>query len=99
MTRSVPHDEDLKVSMVLRSGTTTVEDKGNLTKEDIRAGRETYLEAGKRFTEVSTPDNRDKPMPDKDPSMLTTLLERCMKLIHDNKAVKGLQELINRCVG
>jgi len=32
-----------------------------------------------------------------DPSMLTTFLETCMKLLHDSKAVKGLQELINRC--
>jgi len=31
--------------------------------------------------------------------MLTTFLETCMKLLHDNKAIKGMQELINRCVG
>lgn len=29
--------------------------------------------------------------------MLTTFLETCMKLLHDSKAMKGLQELINRC--
>lgn len=34
-----------------------------------------------------------------DPSMLTTFLETCMKLLRDNKAVKGLQELITRCTG
>jgi len=34
-----------------------------------------------------------------DPSMLTTFLETCMKLLWDNKAVKGLQELITRCAG
>jgi hypothetical protein len=34
-----------------------------------------------------------------DPSMLTTFLETCMKLLRDSKAVKGLQELINRCAG
>lgn len=30
--------------------------------------------------------------------MLTTFLGTCMKLLRDSKAVKGLQELINRCV-
>ena len=34
-----------------------------------------------------------------DPSMLTTFLETCMKLLCETKAVKGLQELITRCVG
>ena len=32
-----------------------------------------------------------------DPSMLTTFLETCMKLLRDNKALKGLQELITKC--
>ena len=31
-----------------------------------------------------------------DPSVLTTLLETYMKLLHDSKYVKGLQELINK---
>lgn len=31
--------------------------------------------------------------------MLTKFLETCMKLPHNSKDVKGLQELINRCVG
>lgn len=31
--------------------------------------------------------------------MLTNFLETCMKLPSDSKVVKGLQELINRCVG
>lgn len=34
-----------------------------------------------------------------DPLMLMTFLEACMKLLHEKKDVKGLQELINRCVG
>ena len=34
-----------------------------------------------------------------DPSMLTMFLETCMKLLRDSKAVKGLQELINKCTG
>jgi len=31
--------------------------------------------------------------------VLTTFLETYMKLLRDNKAVKGLQKLINRCFG
>lgn len=31
------------------------------------------------------------------PLILTTFLKTCMKLLRDNKAVKGLQELITRC--
>jgi len=31
--------------------------------------------------------------------MLTTFLETCIKLLRDNRVVKGLQEVINRCVG
>jgi len=31
--------------------------------------------------------------------MLTTFLVTCMKLLHNSKVVKGLQELINRCAG
>jgi len=34
-----------------------------------------------------------------DPSVLTTFLETCMKLLHDSKVVKGLHELINKCAG
>lgn len=59
MMRSEPRDEDPKVKMVLRSGTTIGEDKGNLTKEDTGVGRETYMEARESFAEVSTPGNRD----------------------------------------
>jgi len=34
-----------------------------------------------------------------DPSTLTTFLETYMKLLHDNKIIKGLQELITRYAG
>jgi len=34
-----------------------------------------------------------------DPSMLTTFLETCMKLLLNSNAMKGLQESINTCVG
>lgn len=77
----------------------TREDKGKLTKEDAGVRKETCLEARKSFAEVSTPSSRDQPELERDPSMLTTFLETCMKLLRDNRAVKGLQELITRCGG
>lgn len=73
------------------------DDKGKLTKEDVGVRKETCLEARKSFAEVSTPDSRDQPEPERDPSMLTTFLETLMKLLHDNRVVKSLQELIARC--
>jgi hypothetical protein len=64
---------------------------------DLDRGRETFMEAKNSFTEDSTLGSKDKPDQEMDPSMLTTFLETCMKLLCDSKAVKGLQELINRC--
>ena len=57
------------------------------------------MEAKKSFTEASTSDSKDQLELEMDPSVLTTFLETCMKLLHDSKAVKGMQELINRCAG
>ena len=54
------------------------------------------MEAKKSFTEASTSSSKDQPEPWMDPSMLTTFSKTCMKLLHDNKVVKGLQELITR---
>lgn len=34
-----------------------------------------------------------------DPSALIMFLETCMKLLHDSKVVKGLEEIIIRCIG
>ena len=99
--------------MMLRSGTTTGEDKGKKLEEDTWVGKvpakepefdlehakETFMEAKKSFAEASTSGSKDQPEPGMDPSMLTTFLQTCMKLLHDNKAVKGLQELITRCTG
>jgi len=53
----------------------------------------------KIFTEASTLGSKDKPDKEMDPSMLITFLENCMNLLYDSKAMKGLQELINRCAG
>jgi len=58
---------------------------------------EMFMEAKKSFTEASTSGSQNKLFEEVDPSMLTTLLETCMKLLHDSKAIKGLQELINKC--
>ena len=57
------------------------------------------MEAKRRFADASILGNKDRLEPKMDPSMLTTFLETCMKLLRDRKAVKGLHELINRCVG
>lgn len=99
MMRSEPREEDPNVNMMLRSGTAIGEDKGKLTKEDVEVHKETCLEARKSFVEVSTRGSKDQPEPERDPSMLTTFVETCMKLLHDNRVVKGLQELITRCAG
>jgi len=73
-----------------------------LTKQpefDLECARETFMEANKSFREASTSSSKDQTEPETDPSMLTTLLEQCVKLLRDNKVVKGLQEMITRCAG
>jgi len=111
MMRSKPHEEDLNVNIMLRSGVATGDDKGKQTeggtwvhkapmKEaefDLERAHETFMEAKKSFTEASTSGSWHKPDLEMDPFMLMTFLETCMKLLHDSKAVKGLQELINKC--
>ena len=72
------------------------------TKEpefDLEHAKETFMEAKKSFTEASTSGSKDQLDPGMDLSMLTTFLETCMKLLHNNKAVKGLQDFITRCSG
>lgn len=112
MMRYEPRKEDPNVNMVLKSSMTIGEDKGKQPEEDtwvrkapikepefdLEHEKETFMEAKKSFTEASTSGSKDQPEPGMDPYMLTTFLETCMKLLHDNKAVKGLQELIIRCV-
>ena len=70
---------------------------------DLERVKETFMELKKSFVEASTSRSQNKlsdtSVPTEvDPSVLTTLLETCMKLLHDKKAVKGLQEFINKCV-
>lgn len=111
--RSKLYEEDLKVNIVLQSGLTTGVDKGKqpediiwvhkaLVKEvefDLERAKETFMEAKKSFIDTSSSGEKDKSKPEMDPSMLMTFLETCMKILCDSKAIKGLQELINRCIG
>jgi len=104
MMRSELREEYPNVNMVLRSGVTIGEDKGKQLEEDtwvrkaptkepqIDLGRakDTFMEAKKSFMEASTLGSKDQPETGMDPSMLTTFLETCMKLLHNNKAIKGL---------
>lgn len=53
-------------------------------------GMQMPKEAQKSFTEVSTPGRRDQMELGLDPSMITTFLETCMKLLRNSKVVKGL---------
>lgn len=55
------------------------------------------MEAKKSFAEASTSRSQDKTVEEMDPSMLIMFLETCMKLPLNNKVVKGLYELINKC--
>jgi len=57
------------------------------------------MEVKKSFVEAFTSGSQDKPTEEMDPSMLTTFLDTCMKLLHESKVVKGLKELINKCIG
>lgn len=107
--RVEPCEEHPKVNIMLQSGTTIGEDKGKqptksewvfkaLEKEtgfDLKCTKGTFVEAKKSFIMVSTLDSQEKPVEKMDPSMIIMFLETCMKLLHDSKVVKGLQELIN----
>ena len=57
------------------------------------------MEAKRSSDDASTLGSKDRLEPEMDPSMLTTFLETCIKLLRDSKAIKGLQELITRCAG
>ena len=57
---------------------------------DLESARETFMEAKKNFGEASTSGTQDQPELGMDPSIITTFLETRMKLLHDNKVVKGV---------
>jgi len=113
MMRFELRGEDLNLNMVLQSEITMGDDKGKQLEDntwvhkasakevefDLERTRETFMEAKKSFADASTSGSKDKPESEMDPSMLTTFLGTYMKLLRYSKAVKGLQELINRCAG
>ena len=68
-------------------------------KFDLEHAHEALIDAKKCFIKAFTSGIKDTPKPEMDPSMLKTFLETCMKLLRYSKVLKGLQELINRCVG
>ena len=102
--RSKSREEDPNVNIVLQSGIATVDDKGKQPEDstwvckapkkeaefDLERAHETFMEAKKSFAEASTSGSKDKLDQEMDPSMLTTFLETCMKLLHDSKTLKGL---------
>lgn len=72
---------------------------GKKTKFDLEHTKETFMEVNKSFTEASTSESKENLTEEMDLSMITTFLETCMKFLCDSKVVKGMKELINRCVG
>ena len=102
MMRSEPCKEEPNVKMVLRSSVTIGEDEREHPKEDMWACKaptkepesnskcmeETFIEAKKSFTEASTSGSKDQPELGMEPSMLTTFLETCMKLLRENKELR-----------
>lgn len=113
MMRSEPCEEDPNVNIVLRSGITIGDDKDKQPEEsalvrkastkepkfNLERAKETFMEANNSFMEASTLGSKENLEPEMDPSMLTTFLETCMKLLCNSKAMKGLQDLITRCTG
>lgn len=64
--------------------------------------KETFMEAKNSIAKTSTLGSQDKmkdisATAEVDPSVLTTLLETCMKLLHNSRAMEVLYELINKC--
>jgi len=57
---------------------------------DLEHAKEKFMEAKKIFVEASTSGSQDKFSKEMDPSMLTTFLETCMKILRNSKAMKGL---------
>ena len=97
--RVEPFKEGPKVNIMLQIGPTTREDKGKQpaegewvrkapekeTRFDLECAQETFMEGNKSFIEASTSRSQEKPVEEMDPSMITTFLETCMKLLRDRK--------------
>jgi len=54
---------------------------------DLECAKETFMEVKKSFVEASTLGSQGKPTEEMVPSMITTFLETCMKLLCDSKAM------------
>lgn len=63
---------------------------------DLELVKEKFMQVKKSFVKASTSGGKKK-LPrtnvptNVDPSVLTTFLETCTKLLHENKAMKGLK--------
>jgi len=57
------------------------------------------METKKSFIDASTLGGKDKLDLEMDTSMIIMFLETSMRLLRESKAMKGLEELTNRCVG
>lgn len=83
--------------MVLRSGTTVGRNEDGKRCDlpmqehntERKQGKMGPREAQWGFAKGSTPGRRDQTEAGVDPSMITTFLETCMKLLHDREAVQG----------
>ena len=69
---------------------------------DLSCANKTFMKAEKNFVEASTLICQEKMSETSgtqgvDPSVLATFLKTCMKLLHNQKVVEGLQELIDKC--
>ena len=69
---------------------------------NLECPKEKFMEAKKIFVEASTSGSQGKVQEtnmrsEVDPSVLTTFLETCIKLLCDSKTMEFLQELINKC--
>jgi len=98
MMMSEPRKEDPNMNMMLKSGVAIGKDKGKLTEVglgvcktpakqhdfNLRHTKRTFMEAKKSFTEVSISGSEDQPELEMNPSMLTTFLETCMKMLRYN---------------
>ena len=111
--REKPSKEDHSINIVRQSGISMGEDKGKRPENkgwvhkatekevefDLNRAQENFIEAKKNFVEAFTLGSQEKPVEEMYPSMITTFLGTCMKLLHDSKVLKGLHELIKWCVG
>jgi len=104
MMPSEPGKEDPSINMVLRSDATIEGNMWQKHAEDGKSRNaptkepnseteqvmKTSGEAQRSVVEASTPSTRDQTESRLDPSMITTILETCMKLLCDSKPIKGL---------